>query len=110
MKKQLLLFILTLMPMLAMADDSGSCGDNVTYTFVSSTGTLTIQGSGRMTDYYYSLDIPWYSYKNDIKTVIIEEGVTSVGAWAFYHCSSLTSVTIPNSVTSFGEYSFYMCI
>ena len=45
MKKQLLLFILTLMPMLAMADDSGSCGENVTYTYNSTTKTLTIQGS-----------------------------------------------------------------
>ena len=109
MKKQLLLFLFALLPMLAMADASGWCGTNVTYTFDSSTGTLTIQGSGAMTNYYPYSDAPWYSYENDIKTVIIEEGVTSIGAWAFYRCSSLTSVTIGNSVTSIGERAFSYC-
>ena len=108
MKKQLLSIILALMPMLAMADASGSCGTNVTYTFVSSTGTLTIQGSGAMTN-YYSISIPWSSYKGDIKTVIIKEGVTSIGNSAFLGCSGLTSVTIPNSVTSIGSSAFSDC-
>jgi len=109
MKKQILLFLFALLPMLAMADANGSCGTNVTYTFVSSTGTLAIQGSGAMTNDYYSSDTPWYSYKNDIKTVIIEEGVTSIGRSAFSGCSGLTSVTIPNSVTSIGEDAFEDC-
>ena len=109
MKKQILLFLFALLPMLAMADDSGSCGTNVTYTFVSSTGTLTIQGSGAMTN-YYSISIPWSSYKGDIKTVIIKEGVTSIGNSAFLGCSGLTSVTIPNSVTSIGSEAFSYCI
>ena len=109
MKKQLLSIILALLPMLAMADANGSCGTNVTYTFVSSTGTLTIQGSGAMRDYSSSSSAPWYSYKNDIKTVIIEDGVTSIGSHAFSGCSSLTSVTIPNSVTSIGSYAFWDC-
>ena len=95
--------------MLAMADASGSCGYNVTYTFVSSTGTLTIQGSGAMTNYYYSSDIPWLSYKDDIKTVIIEEGVTSIDNYAFDGCGSLTSVTIPNGVTYIGKSAFNGC-
>ena len=109
MKKQLLLFILTLLPMLAMADANGSCGTNVTYTFVSSTGTLTIQGSGAMTNYASSYSRPWYAYRTDISSVIIEEGVTSIGNYAFSGCSGLTSATIPNSVTTIGEYAFYGC-
>ena len=65
MKKQLLSIILALLPMLAMADANGSCGTNVTYTFVSSTGTLTIQGSGAMTNYASSFSHPWYAYRKN---------------------------------------------
>ena len=109
MKKQLLLFISMLLPMVAMADDSGSCGTNVTYTYVSSTGTLTIQGSHAMSDYSYSSDVPWFSYKADIKTVVIKDGVTSIGNFAFSYCTGLTSIEIPNSVTSIGSRAFDGC-
>ena len=94
MKKQLLSIILALLPMLAMADDSGSCGTNVTYTFVSSTGTLTIQGSGAMTN-YESDTRPWNAYRTDISSVIIEEGVTSIGNYAFSGCSGLCLPSTP---------------
>ena len=106
MKKQLLLFILALLPMLAMADDSGSCGTNVTWTYNSTTKTLTIQGSGAMEDYYDTMSIPWYSYRTNINTVIIGEGVTHIGDYAFNDYSELSSVTIPNSVTSIGSEAF----
>ena len=108
MKKQLLLFVSMLLPMVAMADDSGSCGTNVTYTYVSSTSTLTIQGSGAMSD-YSSNGAPWYSYREDIKTVVIKDGVTSIGGYAFSNCTGLTSIEIPNSVTSIGYHAFSYC-
>ena len=90
-------------------DDSGSCGDNVTYIFVEDTGTLTIFGTGAMTDYTKSSSVPWYSYRSKIKTVDIGNGVTSIGDYAFSGCSGLTSVTIPNSVTRIGKCAFYAC-
>ena len=46
---------------------------------------------------------------SDVKKVRIQDGVTSIGRAAFYHCTSLTSITIPNSVTSIGEYAFFGC-
>ena len=108
MKKQFLLFLFALLPMLAMADDSGSCGENLTWTYNSTTKTLTIQGSGAMKDYSSSISsVPWRPY--DIRTAIIEEGVTSIGKRAFYYCSGLTFVTISNSVTSIGDYAFEQC-
>ena len=58
---------------------------------------------------YSSSTAPWYSSRSSIKTVIIEDGVTSIGNYAFYECSGLTAITIPNSVTSIGERAFYRC-
>ena len=93
----------------AASDDSGSCGDNVTYVFDSSTGTLTISGSGDMYSYSSSGNAPWYPYSSDVKEVVIEDGVTSIDQYAFYKCSSLASVTIPDSVTSIDQYAFSEC-
>lgn len=86
---------------------SGSCGDNVTWS-LSSDGTFTISGTGDMVNYGYN-EAPWYNIRSQIKTVIIEDGVTSIGNSAFQYCSSLTSVAIPNSVTSIGSNAFYYC-
>ncbi len=91
---------------------SGTCGTNLTWTFDTESGTLTISGTGAMTNYTYSYGkptTPWQNYLSSIKTVIIEDGVTSIGGMAFCACSSLTSVTIPNSVTSIAGGAFYDC-
>ena len=112
MKKQILLLILMLLPLAASADDSGSCGENVFYTFEEATGTLTISGTGAMNSYdTYSNSnyTPWYSYKDKILKAIVTDGVTSIGNYAFANCSGLTSVTIGNSVTSIGEDAFSYC-
>ena len=96
----------------------GKCGTNLTWKFDTATCTLTISGTGAMTDYNYSYNSsagtlittgPWKSYYDSIKTVVISFGVTSIGEYAFYNCSSLTSVTIGNSVTSIGYEAFSRC-
>ena len=79
----------------AWADDIGSCGTDVSYSYVESTHTLTISGTGAMADYDDPSERPWNSYVEEIETVIIEDGVTGIGNCAFYYCTSLTSVTIP---------------
>ena len=109
MKKQLLLILLALLPMLAMADASGSCGDNVTWTYTSSNHALTIQGTGAIKNYTYESSSPWNTFGNEITTVFINDGVTSVGNYAFFGCSGLTSVTIGNNVTSIGDHAFQKC-
>lgn len=113
MKKKILSIILTLsilcafMPVIAIAATSGTCGDNVTWTLDDS-GTLAISGTGAMKDYYSSSDSPFYNNSN-IKSVAIENGVTSIGNFAFYGCSGLTGIKIPDSVTRIGEHAFDGC-
>ena len=94
------------------ADASGTCGadgDNLTWSFDSSTGKLTISGTGEMKEYNSISSVPWDSYRNSIKTIEIAEGVTSIGDYAFYGCRSLTSIEIPSSVTSIGDRAFAQC-
>ena len=72
-------------------------------------GTLTISGTGAMKDYDYDNNLsPVYNNSN-VKKVVIEDGVTSIGNSAFYNCDGLTSITIPKSVTSIENYAFYNC-
>ena len=85
---------------------SGSCGQNVTWS-LDETGTLVIRGTGAMDDYYAAYP-QWNDYIWHIQSVVIEEGVTSVGAYAFYYCNSLKSVTIKGS-TAIGEAAFIYC-
>ena len=109
MKKLFTLIVAICATTLAWADDSGSCGENVTYSFVESTGTLTISGTGYMEDFTSSSKVPWNAYRSSIKKVVINNGVTSIGNEAFDGCTALTSVTIPNSVTSIENSTFDGC-
>ena len=84
--------------------DSGSCGENLTYT-IDNEGTLTISGTGEMYNYGYG-ESP---FNTEIETVIIEDGVTTIGDCAFGGCEVLTNINIPDSVTSIGDYAFEEC-
>ena len=86
---------------------SGQCGENVTYTYNSSTKKLVISGKGPMYDYESAFDSPFYN--SDIKSVDIKDGVSSVGAYAFYECTRLTEITIGNNVTSIGRCAYSSC-
>ena len=115
--------------------DGGGCGgngNNVTWT-LDRDGLLTISGTGTMYDYRKESDVPWYSYRTQIKEVKIENGVTTVGQnvfrdcanlesvtlpeegletiqnVSFYNCGALTEITIPEGVTSIGESAFGFC-
>ena len=82
--------------------------DNLTWK-LDANGTLTISGTGAMKDYDYDSN-PSPVYNNsDVKKIVIEDGVTSIGNFAFHSCSSLPSITIPDSVTSIGNFAFESC-
>ena len=85
---------------------TGTCGDNLQWSYDTDTKALTITGSG---DMYWSDDRPWEQVAREITSVSLPDGLTSIGSSAFSYCSSLSSVTIPNSVESIRNYAFYEC-
>ncbi len=104
-------FVVSCLPLSAGAAeiiDSGTCGDNLSWTF-SSDGTLTISGTGSMEDYGVNSHAPWYSYREIIETVNIAEGITTIGGNAFSECSGLIRTTLPKSLTTIGSAAFYGC-
>jgi hypothetical protein len=88
--------------------DSGATGA-CSWTLTGDPGsyTLTISGNGAMAN--YSFYAPWTLYGSDLKTLVIQDGVTTIGENAFQGCDGLTSVTIPNSVITIGEGAFAGC-
>lgn len=85
--------------MVAMADDSGKCGENLTWTYNESTKTLTINGNGETYSYTEYKKSPWKNYRSSIVNISIEAGITSIGSYVFEGISNLVSITFPNSLT-----------
>lgn len=112
---------------------TGSCGGNVTYTYEPVSRTMTISGTGEMYNGWTSgSQTPWYYVREDIRHIVISEGVTSVGSYAFNvglsvesvefpttlqyvgtfafgQCSKMTSFTLPEGVTIIGSKAFRLC-
>lgn len=99
--------------------NSGTCGPNATWSYNEQTGTLTISGSGAI-DGYEQLTVingslaqtaaaPWKSYSNDIRSIIIEEGITSIGESTFKYCSNLKEIKLPNTLSRIENYAFARC-
>lgn len=90
----------------------GNCGTNVKYELNTDTKVMRIYGTGAMKDYTLIdafLGILGLSSTHDVVSVIIEEGVTRIGNYAFSSCGKLTSISIANSVTEIGKGAFYNC-
>ncbi len=94
---------------------SGTCGEDLTWELFGD-GTLIIDGSGKMEDYYFHFmdpniadPPPWYDIRALIKNIILRSGVTRIGHYAFNGCSNLESVTIPASIESIGIVAFTAC-
>ena len=116
MKKKLFILLTTLTMLFifgavsASAAESGKCGDHLTWG-LSDDFTLTISGYGPMYDFTAAYDgkpSPFAGTTN-VRKVIIGNGVTSIGNYAFNSCQALGSVTIPDSVTSIGDSAFSGC-
>ena len=108
-----ILMIVTTMPFAFAADvvASGNCGangGNVKWT-LDSDGTFTISGTGDMATYATLAKRPWYGYTQDIKKIIIEDGVTSIADYTAYGCFVATSISIGKDVKIIGpsDSTFY---
>lgn len=91
----------------AAAAGDNSCGENVTWTLAD--GTLTISGTGRMTNFTKDAPAPWADQADQITTVEVEGTVTSVGATAFKDCTALTTVNIADGVEYIEAGAFNGC-
>lgn len=116
MKKILLALLLVCCMMLSMipavsAAESGTCGPNLRWEYDSASSTLTISGSGEMTEFLTdtSKPIPWKGLEFETRNVVVKQGVTTLGAYAFQNFGELTSVTLPDSLVKIGEGTFAGC-
>ena len=92
-------------------EKSGFCGtedSNVNWS-LDEEGTLHITGEGTMASWESEADVPWAQYRSEIKEIQIEDGVTSVGAYAFCNCSDVTETMLPDSIKNIGEFAFFSC-
>lgn len=107
-KAALMAASLALPGMTAMAASSGKCGENLTWT-LDDEGALVVTGTGAMYNYDDEMNEKWD--KTLIKTVQIGPAVTTIGAYAFSSCESLTKVTLfNNALTTIGDFAFMWCI
>lgn len=88
--------------------DSGTCGEGVSWE-LDYTCTLTISGNGAMDDGADFGDTPWDGYKDQIRSIIVENGVTHIGAYAFWNCENVRTVYLGNSLKSIGKAAFMYC-
>ena len=89
--------------------DGTSCGENVSWSFEEASGTLTIQGTGAMTEFASATAAPWHSQVTAIKRIVVEDSITSIGSFSFYGANNLKTVSLPASVCSLGRAAFYGC-
>jgi hypothetical protein len=106
MALSLILSAIVIFSSIAIGGMFASADDAVTYEFDSSTGTLTISGTGEVTQSGISAKV---TDSNALKSVVINDGITSIGDYAFECFDSLTTVTMTDSVTTIGDYVFYKC-
>ena len=96
-------------PFVSAAEDSGTCGGNLSWT-LSEAGVLTISGTGDMKNYSELYTAPWYSHKAEIRMIVVEEGVTSIGNRAFRDLEHVLSVKLPTTLKTIGKYAFVNCL
>ncbi len=87
----------------------GKCNEMISWHFEEETGTLTVSGSGAMPEYDEIHSAPWSTWRDEIREVLIGDGITELAEYGFFRCSALENVIIPSSVDMVGAYCFSHC-
>lgn len=92
-------------------EKSGFCGaeENTVSWSLDENGVLEIAGQGAMNEWQNEEEVPWNGYRDQITEVRIEEGVTSIGAYAFADCEKLVKLDIADSVQTIGAFAYFNC-
>lgn len=92
-------------------EKSGFCGaeENTVSWSLDENGVLEIAGQGAMNEWQNEEEVPWNGYRDQITEVRIEEGVTSIGAYAFADCKNLVKLDIADSVQTIGAFAYFNC-
>ena len=92
-------------------EKSGFCGaeENTVSWSLDENGVLEITGQGAMNEWQNEEEVPWNGYRDQITEVRIEEGVTSIGAYAFADCENLVKLDIADSVQTIGAFAYFNC-
>ena len=110
----LMLALVFVLPTAALADAEGSCGENVTYHYDSTTKVLTLTGTGAMADYTMSGAgrSPFYqntTIRNNCTRIEVGEGITHVGNYIFFYLTKVTEAVLPSTIESIGTGAFQTC-
>lgn len=92
-------------------EKNGFCGaeENTVSWSLDENGVLEIAGQGAMNEWQNEEEVPWNGYRDQITEVRIEEGVTSIGAYAFADCEKLVKLDIADSVQTIGAFAYFTC-
>lgn len=88
---------------------SGACGQEAKWTLNETTGVMAIFGTGIMNNYSSDSLAPWSESADKIKTLVVEDGITRLGSYAFFGCKNLTKVTMADSLLTTGSHVFAGC-
>ena len=83
----------------------GTCNESINWRIDFSDGTLTVYGSGDMPN-YTSNTMPWFEYNQDVRQIVVEEGITTIGKFAFYGMPEVVSISLPEGLTTVSASAF----